>query len=471
MNITNMGKRLNKKYVQELSIALGLESTSSIDNLKKDMEKEYPIVYDAYHQSEKSATREYGKPRTLQSANPMQWYLGMWPNFPDPSVLEINTAEGETSYIKVFEYLTSNGWTIAWNSSSYRTKEMERFTQIFFLNKAFPGYMIEMWPDWSLESTKKKKNYKKIVFQNFPGSLAPNKHYKMTEGDSMKVDTLTVFTPARNSSFWNSEPVETLIKFLESIETPRKKEDAEVSIIVTRNGSYDIKSFSLSEANTSFDYPDLHYGDGFEEFHNTLIKRLDDDTKGLVLFHGDPGTGKTQYIRHLLKELCGADKAVLYSPPAVSASLAEPAMINFISDWIMAEHRDCILLIEDAEPLLESRSGGADGRSTGISNLLNITDGILNDILGLMVIATFNIEIDKIDSALLRPGRLIGRKEFKRMNELQVHKLAKALNIEEPQIDSSKYPITLAEFYNSNTAKNVITHDYKDGNHKSIGFK
>lgn len=465
MNINNMGKRLSKKNLQDLSTALSVDSIAELDNIGS-----YPIVYGEYQQSEKSAMREYGKPRSLQSANPMQWYLGMWPNFPDPSVLEINTS-GETSYIRVFEYLTSNGWTIAWNSSSYRTKEMERFTQIFFLNKAFPGYMIEMWPDWSLESSKRKKNYKKIDFQNFPGSLAPNKNYKMTEGDSMKVESITVFAPARTSPFWKPEPIEAFISFLEFIESPRKNEEAEVSIIVTRNGNYDIKSFSLAEANTSFIYPDLHYGEGFEEFHNALMKRLDDDTKGLVLFHGDPGTGKTQYIRYLLKELCGADKAVLYSPPAVSASLAEPAMINFISDWIMEEHRDCILLIEDAEPLLESRSGGADGRSTGISNLLNITDGILNDILGLMVIATFNIEIGKIDPALLRPGRLIARKEFKKINKLQTENLATALGMENPDIELKKYPITLAEFYNSNTAKNVITHDYKDGNNKSIGFK
>jgi len=148
-------------------------------------------------------------------------------------------------------------------------------------------------------------------------------------------------------------------------------------------------------------------------------------------------------------------------------------MINFISDWIMGEQRDCILLIEDAEPLLESRSGGAaDGRSTGISNLLNITDGILNDILGLMVIATFNIDIGKIDSALLRPGRLIARKEFKRMSELQTENLAAALGMEKPDIDLNKYPITLAEFYNNRKEKNILLHSYTNeaASRPQIGF-
>jgi SpoVK/Ycf46/Vps4 family AAA+-type ATPase len=136
----------------------------------------------------------------------------------------------------------------------------------------------------------------------------------------------------------------------------------------------------------------------------------------------------------------------------------------------MGEKRDCILLIEDAEPLLESRDGSADGRSTGISNLLNITDGILNDILGLMVIATFNIEISKIDSALLRPGRLLARKEFKKMDELQTENLAAALGIEKPETDLNKYPITLAEFYNNRKAKNILTHDWKNEERAKIGF-
>lgn len=417
----------------------------------------------------RSLLREYGRPRAFTMINHAQVYLSAYPWAKDPSILTI-TARGEILYNPIYDYLAADGWTIELQFSSYNSTEMERPNQILLLNKKYPEYMLEILLDWSLPSSKRRKNYKKIIDYRVPNTINPSSKYAMTEGDTVKVDEITMHSPNRSSQNWNQGMVESFIKFLEENEKPSKNENAEVSIIVVSNGDYDIRSFSLDEANTSFNYPDLHYGNGFEAFHGDLMKRVDDESKGLILFHGEPGTGKTQYIRHLLKELCGANKAVLYSPPAVSASLAEPQMINFISDWIMGEKRDCILLIEDAEPLLESRNGGVDGRSTGISNLLNITDGILNDILGLMVIATFNIEISKIDPALLRPGRLIARKEFKKMDELQTENLAAALGIEKPETDLNNYPITLAEFYNNRKAKNILTHDWKTEERSKIGF-
>jgi DNA polymerase III delta prime subunit len=243
-------------------------------------------------------------------------------------------------------------------------------------------------------------------------------------------------------------------------------EGASIGIISSDQGDYYVKNFSLEGKTPEFTYPDLHYGTGFDNFHQSLTERVKTTTKGLILLHGEPGTGKTQYIRVLLKELAKMNKAVLYAPPSLSASLTDPEMIEFISNWVIDNDKDCILLIEDAEPLLEARNG-ADGRTTGISNLLNMTDGLLNDILGLMVIATFNTELSKIDSALLRPQRLLARKEFKKMPEDRAEKLAEALNIEKPSI---AYPASLAEFYAAKQHHEVIIHDV-DEERKKIGFR
>lgn len=413
-----------------------------------------------------SVTREYGRPRSFCIPNHVQIYLKAWPNFPDPSVISIDIA-GKVDYAPVAQHLIDAGWRIDWMSSQYKLKEMERPNTVIMTNPGMPGYMLEFTLNWSQPAQKRKKNYKKIKNYEIAGTLKKFKSYKMNEGDRVKIDDAWVFSPAKTDQLWNPQFIADFTSTLEKNMVAVQKVDAEVSIIVVANGDYNIRSFSLEDANTSFLNPDLHYGDGFEDFHHSMLKRVDLESKGLILFHGQPGTGKTQYIRHLLKELCKANKAVLYSPPAVSASLAEPQMINFISDWIMEEKRDCILLIEDAEPLLESRNGGADGRSTGISNLLNITDGILNDILGLMVIATFNIDISRIDSALLRPGRLIARKEFKKISKESAEKLATSLKIDLPEIT---YPATLADFYNSQMAKKIILHNYTDNSNNKIGF-
>ena len=261
-----------------------------------------------------------------------------------------------------------------------------------------------------------------------------------------------------------------LQEYLEIIFTRMKElhdipsKESMIGIISHDGNGYYVKSFSLAGKIPQFVHIDEHYGESFSEFHDKMLRRINTETKGLILFHGEPGTGKTQYIRMLLDQLTKTNKSILYVPPGFSDQLTDPMMVEFISEWIWEEDRDCILLIEDAEPLLETRNG-ADGRSTGISNLLNMTDGILNDMLGLMVIATFNTSISKIDSALLRPQRLIARKEFGRMDKEQAQKLATALEVELPDIE---YPATLAEFYANKKGHEVLFHSVKQ--ERKIGF-
>ena len=61
-----------------------------------------------------------------------------------------------------------------------------------------------------------------------------------------------------------------------------------------------------------------------------------------------------------------------------------------------------ILIIEDAERVISDRE--SNGSPAGVSNILNLTDGILGDCLNIQVIATFNMKREKIDQALLRKG-------------------------------------------------------------------
>jgi SpoVK/Ycf46/Vps4 family AAA+-type ATPase len=186
------------------------------------------------------------------------------------------------------------------------------------------------------------------------------------------------------------------------------------------------------------------------------MQRFMTGTKGLVLFHGLPGTGKTYYIRHLLRKMASTKKAVIYMPPNLVDHLVEPAFMTFLSgavkDW-NADGNFCVLLIEDAEPLLAKRQEGV--RIQGITNLLNMTDGLLNDMLNLQIICTFNVDLRKLDSALLRPGRLIARKEFKPLSELDANLLAQRLGIRH----HFNKPATLGEIYALRKNSNTLIHD------------
>ena len=203
---------------------------------------------------------------------------------------------------------------------------------------------------------------------------------------------------------------------------------------------------------TNIDIP-LNYGEGFVKIHEKIVSRLNEEKgKGLVLLHGVPGTGKTNYIRHLCGQL---NKEIIFIPPFMADSRASPEFITFL-----LEHTNSILVIEDAEKVVLDRDGDGSSRQ-GVSNLLNITDGLLSDCLSIQIIATFNTSRDRIDKALLRKGRLIAEWKFDALSVEDSNKLLKSIGRE----DVSDKPLTLTEIYNMDEEVNVVQED-----RRTIGF-
>lgn len=188
----------------------------------------------------------------------------------------------------------------------------------------------------------------------------------------------------------------------------------------------------------------LHYGAGMDKFHHTLVKKLETSKKGITLFHGDAGTGKTFYIRRLCHELARMNKTVVLVPGALVADLASPAFANFMLSSFTDSDAGVILLLEDAEVLLIKREEGSRTEAGGISTLLNLTDGILNDAFNIQVIATFNTQIENLDAAILRKGRLIANKHFGPLSVNDARALAETLGLD-PQL--IQRDTTIAEIY------------------------
>lgn len=147
---------------------------------------------------------------------------------------------------------------------------------------------------------------------------------------------------------------------------------------------------------------DLYYEDDFKEVDEIIRKRLNkNNDKGVVLLHGLPGTGKTTYLRYLIGKI---KKRVLFLSPNIAENLMNPDLIQLLID-----NPNSVLIIEDAENVIMDRRSN---NSSSVSNLLNISDGLLSDILNTQLICTFNSSLTLIDSALTRKGRLIAKYEF-----------------------------------------------------------
>lgn len=196
---------------------------------------------------------------------------------------------------------------------------------------------------------------------------------------------------------------------------------------------------------------EINYGKHFLKTDKVIKETLKLNNKsGIVLLHGDPGTGKTTYIKHLIGSIIKYKK-VIYMPPSMAAQISHPNFISF-----MFENKNSIIVIEDAEEILASRS---NERNSSVQNLLNVSDGIMGDVLNIQIICTFNCHVSKIDQALKRKGRIISEHEFKKLSIEDSINVTKFYNLNFIPLTE----MTLADIFNHDKESYLIES-------KKIGF-
>ena len=195
-----------------------------------------------------------------------------------------------------------------------------------------------------------------------------------------------------------------------------------------------------------------NYNDDLVTLHKDILKSLNqNDKSGLFLFHGKPGTGKSTYIRYLISNV---KKKFIFLSPKLADNLDTPNFIN-----LLIENRNSVLVIEDAEDLLASRDKSSN---SAISILLNLTDGLLGESLGIQTICTFNAGVHDIDEALMRKGRLMAMYEFKSLAAVKANLLLTEMGTGM----TTNQPMTLSDLYNTNKKGFSLT-----PNKNHIGFK
>ena len=255
----------------------------------------------------------------------------------------------------------------------------------------------------------------------------------------------------------NDGSLKEFIELLEEYYVAPEQEDANIYKIAQTMSGFCLKKSKIKEV------PDFElerqYNDDFIRENDKICKFIEDaDKSGLVILHGEKGTGKTTYIRNLIST--HPDKKFVFVSPDLVSVLGTPTFTDFINT--LNNH---IIILEDCENAIRDRK--ITGANSAVSTLLNMTDGLLADDLGIKFICTFNADIQDIDPALLRKGRLICKYEFKPLTVEKTNALLECIYINkakanEPEAEEGEvvekvceveYPtvqkgLTLADIYN-----------------------
>lgn len=106
--------------------------------------------------------------------------------------------------------------------------------------------------------------------------------------------------------------------------TKKGKRTTDINMIIT--GTYHLSTMPVKINKPTLNIS-THYNDDLGPLHVSILSNLNKkNTKGLYLFHGLPGTGKSTYIRYLIHHL---KKKVIFMSPAQAANLESPEFSFF----------------------------------------------------------------------------------------------------------------------------------------------
>jgi hypothetical protein len=238
-----------------------------------------------------------------------------------------------------------------------------------------------------------------------------------------------------------------LIDTFYSLNISIEKRKKEIGVIVEQNNNLTVYYSPLTRCEFDAD----NYNDDLVKNHDLIVEELNSEKNGVHLFYGVPGTGKTSYISCLTDLV---DKNLIYIPSSIATMIDSPQFLQ-----LLINNTNSVFIIEDAEKIIVSRD---ENVNSPIAALLNLSDGLLGQTLKSQFICTFNTNLEKVDSALLRRGRLLSSHEFLPLTEIKAKKLAKKLGK-----DYNEGETTLTDIYNSEIIKNTIINKIRT----AIGFK
>lgn len=263
-----------------------------------------------------------------------------------------------------------------------------------------------------------KKDNEKLIFDK----IMYDSNLLTIEGIvSIERDGITIYT---NNEIFKDEILECYIPL---------DEENPCSVYWVSNGNTGFGASKLTLKDGKFNIKS-HYNEDFD--YNKVNEFINGKDSGLVILHGEPGTGKTYVLRNLAQE--NPKKSFYFMDKSTFEYISSDSLISFLFSNSV---KDSVFVLEDCEVLLTDRLNSGNHL---LSTILNLSDGILGDGLNIKFICTFNADINDLDKAILRKGRLKYKYEFKALTPEKTQELAKELGKEIPNGKS----LTVGDIYN-----------------------
>lgn len=211
------------------------------------------------------------------------------------------------------------------------------------------------------------------------------------------------------------------------------------------NGTLEIEPMEIDESKT--ESVELFYNQKTMKSVNKLVKKIKNNDKGLSIFWGDKGTGKTSILHYLSTKV---DKIIIYIPiNLIETTILDPSFRKFLR-----KYHQPIIVIDDCENIFNDILQRTNSIS---SNLLQMVDGLLSDYFPINVICIFNEkQVSEIDDCLFDSNNFLDDIEFGYLSPEESQELSTHLGF------NKKYK-------NKNKLNDIIKKRTTDS-YKTIGF-
>lgn len=231
------------------------------------------IIDSSFFKDMTSAIKSNGKSKSVEDFNILDEYQTRFNE--SPSLIKITHDDCDLFLYEKLKKILHEEFEnskILFNDTEYNLKREKYITnrEVWYIGE---GYLLNLW-------TSESKN----IYPNPEVDIKLNKHDQLIEGN-------TLLVPPPSSDKVNKDLEERIINIFKTNTIKEYERNTIGMMSVEGTGELYVKDFTLEKKFKIHDL-DIHYGEDFKIFHNELFKKLKSDKKGLVLLHGDPGTGK-----------------------------------------------------------------------------------------------------------------------------------------------------------------------------------